>query len=162
VPLAQEPLNDFYRTVHLVVRSNRDADSLMSDLRASIRDIDPDLPVRVQPVTEMIGESLKPQRFSMTVVMVFAAVALVLSTIGIYGVLANVVGQQTHEIGVRIALGAKSRDVIWMVFRRAMIMMSIGLAIGIAGALAVTQLMSGLLYEVRRRTPRRSSAPPPR
>jgi len=149
VPLAQEPLNDFYRTVHLVVRSNRDANSLMTDLRASIREIDPDLPVKVQPVTEMIGESLKPQRFSMTVVMVFAAVALVLSTIGIYGVLANVVGQRTHEIGVRIALGATSRDVIWMVFRRAMVMMSIGVAIGIAGALAVTRLMSGLLYEVR-------------
>jgi putative ABC transport system permease protein len=149
VPIEQEPLNDFYRTVHLVVRSQRDGDSLMSDLRSSIRAIDPDLPVKAQPVTELIGESLRPQRFRMSVVTAFAAVALVLSAIGIYGVLANVVGQQSHEIGVHIALGAKSRDVIWVVFRRIIIMMLIGLAIGIAGALTVTRLMSGLLYEVR-------------
>jgi putative ABC transport system permease protein len=149
VPFAQEPLNDFYRTLHIAVRSNRDADSLMSDLRISIRGIDPDLPVKVQPITEMVGESLKPQRFSMTLVMLFAGVALLLSTIGIYGVLANVVSQQTQEIGVRIALGATPRAVIWIVFHRALIMMVIGLAIGIAGAFAATRLMSGLLYEVR-------------
>jgi predicted permease len=149
VPIAQEPLNDFYRTVHLVVRSNRDADSLMSDLRTSIRGIDPDLPVKVQPITEMVGESLKPQRFSMSLVMLFAGIALLLSTIGIYAVLANVVSQQTQEIGVRIALGAAPRAVISIVFRRALSMMTAGLAIGVAGAFAATRLMSGLLYEVR-------------
>jgi ABC-type antimicrobial peptide transport system permease subunit len=149
VPIAQEPLNDFYRTVHLVIRSNRDEDSLMSDLRTSIRGIDPDLPVKVQPITEMVGESLKPQRFSMSLVMLFAGIALLLSTIGIYGVLANVVSQQTQEIGVRIALGATRGAVISIVFRRTLSMMTAGLAIGVAGAFAATRLMSGLLYEVR-------------
>jgi len=97
----------------------------------------------------MVGESLKPQRFSMSLVMLFAGIALLLSTIGIYGVLANVVSQQTKEIGVRIALGATPHAVISIVFRRALSMMTAGLAIGVAGAFAATRLMSGLLYEVR-------------
>ena len=96
-----------------------------------------------------MGESLKPQRFSTTLVLLFAGIALLLSTLGIYGVLANVVSQQTQEIGVRIALGATTREVIWIVLRRVLTMMSIGGAIGIAGAFAATRLMSSLLYEVR-------------
>ena len=149
VPITQEPLTDFYRTIHLVVRSDRDADSLISDLRSSIREIDPGLPVKVQTVTEMVSESLKPQRFSMTLVLLFAGIALLLSTLGIYGVLASVVSQQTQEIGVRIALGATTPEVIWVVFRRALTMMAIGGAIGIAGAFGAAKLMSSLLYEVR-------------
>jgi len=155
VPISQQPLTadllsgDFFRTVNLVVRSSRDLKSLIPELRASVRQLDPELPVKAEPRTDMIGESLKPQRFSMTVVMLFAILAVGLAAIGIYGVLATVVGQQTHEIGVRMALGARSADLIWMVLRRALALMAIGMGIGIAGALALTHLMSGLLYEVR-------------
>jgi putative ABC transport system permease protein len=149
VPIAQEPLTDFYRTVHLVVRSDRDAGSLSFDLRSSIHEIDPALPVKLQTVTEMVGESLKPQRFSTMLVLLFAGIALLLSTLGIYGVLANVVSQQRKEIGVRIALGATTPEVIWMVFRRATSMIAIGGAFGIAGAFAAARLMSSLLYAVR-------------
>jgi putative ABC transport system permease protein len=85
----------------------------------------------------------------MTVVGLFAIVALGLAAIGIYGVLANAVSQQTHEIGVRMALGANVSAVMWVVLRRALILMAIGVAIGTAGALAVTRVMAGLLYEVR-------------
>jgi putative ABC transport system permease protein len=85
----------------------------------------------------------------MGAVMLFAAIALILATIGIYGVLSNVVSQQRLEIGVRIALGATAADVIWMVLRRALTFMAAGVCIGIAGALGVTRLMSGFLYEVR-------------
>ena len=92
---------------------------------------------------------MKPQRFSMTVVGLFAIVALGLAAIGIYGVLANVVSQQTHEIGVRMALGARASAVMWSVLRRALVLMAIGVAIGTAGALALTRVMAGLLYEVR-------------
>jgi ABC-type antimicrobial peptide transport system permease subunit len=137
------------RTVNLVVRANRDADSVIADLRTSIRQIDPQLPVVTQSLTDMIGDSLKPQRFSMGAVMLFAAIALLLAAVGIYGVLSNVVSQQTLEIGVRIALGATTSDVIWMVFRRALVFVTIGVGIGILGALAATRLMSGLLYEIR-------------
>ena len=137
------------RTVNLVVRANRDSDSLIADLRTSIRQLDPELPVKIQTLGEMIGDSVKPQRFSMGAVMLFAAVALLLAAIGIYGVLSNVVSQQTMEIGVRIALGATTSDVIWMVLRRALTFTTIGVGIGALGAFGVTRLMSSMLYEVR-------------
>src|SRR5215471_14758890 len=149
IPLTQEPLNDFFRTVNLVVRSNRDANSIISELRNAVHEIDSDLPLEVQPLTEMIGDSVKPQRFSMTLVIVFAAMALALSAIGIYGVLTNVVSQQKHEIGVRMALGATANDVMLLVLARALKLMAIGIVIGVAGAISITQLMSTLLYEVR-------------
>src|SRR6185436_19084378 len=79
----------------------------------------------------------------------FAMVALGLAAMGIYGVLANVVLEQTREIGLRLALGATSRDVLWLVFRRALVMAASGVAIGIAGALAITRVLSGLLYQIR-------------
>jgi predicted permease len=153
VPTLQETDDDFksglQRTVNLVVRTNRDAGSVIADLRTSIRQMDPELPVVTQTLNDMIGDSLKPQRFSTGAVMLFAAIALLLAAVGIYGVLSNVVSQQTLEIGVRVALGATTSDVIWMVLRRALVFLSIGVAIGAFGALAVTRLMSSLLYEIR-------------
>jgi putative ABC transport system permease protein len=149
IPLSQEFLNDFFRTVNLVVRSDRDSNSIISELRNGIREIDPELPLEVQPLTDMIRDSVKPQQFSMTLVIVFAAIALALSAIGLYGVLTNVVSQQTHEIGVRLALGATGSEVMLLVLRRALTLMGIGIAIGVAGAIAVTHLMSTLLYEIR-------------
>jgi ABC-type antimicrobial peptide transport system permease subunit len=85
----------------------------------------------------------------MTVMTAFAGLALLLAALGIYGVLANAVAQQTQEIGVRVALGATTFDVMWMVLRRALALMGIGLAIGVAGALAATRTMAGLLFDVR-------------
>jgi len=140
----------FFSDVNVIVRSERDPASVVGGLRSAVERLDPALPIpKVQSVTDIVGESVKPQRFSMTVVALFAGVALVLAAIGIYGVLANVVTQQTHEIGVRVALGATSSDVLWMVLRRAVILMAAGVAIGLAGALALTRVMAGLLYEVR-------------
>lgn len=152
VPASQEvdaAFTGFNRTVHIVVRSSRDADSLIPELRASIHRIDPELPMKTQALTDMIGESLQPQRFSMSVVMLFAVIALGLASIGVYGVLSNVVSQQTQEIGVRIALGATPGGIVWMVFSRALTFMTAGLGIGIVGAIGLTRLMAGMLYEVR-------------
>jgi len=157
VPLYQVPDDDVadtitgeFRTVNLVARSRSDADALIAGIRGELQRMDPALPLaQAQTLNEMIGESVKPQRFSMTVVAGFAAVALVLAAIGIYGVLANAVSQQTHEIGVRMALGAGALEIVWMVLRRALTLMAIGVALGVAGALALTRLMAGLLYEVR-------------
>jgi putative ABC transport system permease protein len=140
----------FFSSVHVVARSTRSEAAIAPELQRALQQLDPDLPLPVaRPVSEIIGESVKPQRFSMTLVALFAGVALVLAAIGIYGVLANVVTQQTHEIGVRIALGASRSAVLWMVLRRALVLMMLGLAIGTAGALAATRVMRGLLYEVR-------------
>jgi ABC-type antimicrobial peptide transport system permease subunit len=85
----------------------------------------------------------------MTVMTAFAGLALMLAALGIYGVLANAVVQQTQEIGVRVALGATAGDVVWMVLRRALMLMGAGLVIGLGGALAITRTMSSLLFEVR-------------
>ena len=140
----------FYRQVNMVTRSDRDPSAVLGDLRSALQRLDPALPVSdAQTVTDVVSDSVKPQRFGMTVVGLFAIVALGLAAIGIYGVLANAVSQQTHEIGVRMALGANASAVMWVVLRRALMLMAIGVAIGTAGALALTRVMAGLLYEVR-------------
>src|SRR5207244_12526859 len=136
-------------TFNLIVRSNRSSESLIADLRGVVQHLDPALPVsKAQSLTGMINESVKPQRFSMTVVMLFAVIGLGLAGIGIYGVLAKVISQQSHEIGIRMALGATGGSLVWMVLRRALILMSIGVAIGAAGALALTYFMAGFLDDV--------------
>ena len=156
-PLAEE-LGDafqgrilgFYSGVNVIARAEGDPASVVAGLRGALGRLDPALPVaNAQTVTDIVGESMKPQRFSMTLVALFAGVALALAAIGIYGVLANVVAQQTHEIGVRVALGASRSDVLWLVLRRALVLMGTGVLIGVAGALALTRVMAGLLYEVR-------------
>jgi len=118
--------------------------------RAALRELDATVPVYdVATTRELIDRSAAPRRFVMRLLAAFAAAALLLAALGIYGVLANAVSQQTQEIGVRVALGATTGDVMWMVLGRAFTMMGIGLAIGVAGALAVTRTMAGLLFEIR-------------
>jgi putative ABC transport system permease protein len=157
VPLAQvsdagvaDTITGMFRTMSLAVRSGGGAEAVLNGVRAGIERLDPALPVsKAETLDALIAESVKPQRFSMTVLGLFALVALGLAAVGIYGVLANAVSQQTHEIGVRMALGASATRVIWTVLRRAVILMAIGVAAGLAGALALTRVMAGLLYEVR-------------
>jgi putative ABC transport system permease protein len=139
-----------YRTVNVVARTDRDPEAAVGALRGALQRLDPSLPIsNARQLGDVVSESVKPQQFSMAVVALFAIVALGLAAIGIYGVLANTVSQQTHEIGVRMALGARAADVMWTVLRRALALMAIGVAIGTVGALALTRVMAGLLYEVR-------------
>jgi putative ABC transport system permease protein len=144
------PVIRFFSEVNLIVRSTRQQATLIGELSATMRRLDPDLAIsNVQPVIEIIDDSVKSQRFSTTVLTTFAMVALLLAALGIYGVLGNVVAQQTKEIGVRMALGAPSSSVLWLVLRRALTLMAIGTVIGLAGATALARVMSGLLYEVQ-------------
>jgi putative ABC transport system permease protein len=157
VPQTYEPTDqqgngaaNFYRRVNLIARATGDASAALGAIRAAVHRLDPALPVAdATTVLDVVNESVKPQRFSMTVVGGFALVALALAAIGIYGVLTNAVTQQTHEIGVRMALGATAADVMWSVLRRALILMAIGVALGTAGALALARLVAALLYEIR-------------
>ena len=157
IPQTYEPIEqqsnaaaNFYRRVNLVVRGSGDAASLLPAVRAVIQRLDPQLPLsEAMAAADVVGETVKPQRFSMTLVGLFAIVALGLAAIGVYGVLANAVAQQTHDIGIRMALGASSSDVMWSVLRRALLLMAAGVAIGSAGALALTRVMAGMLYEIR-------------
>jgi ABC-type antimicrobial peptide transport system permease subunit len=97
---------------------------------------------------EVLGEETASRRLGMTLITIFAALALLLATIGIYGVLAYFVVQHTQEIGVRVALGAQRRDILALVLRRGMTLTLVGVAVGVAAAFALTRLMASLLYGV--------------
>ncbi|MGH9344633.1 MAG: ABC transporter permease, partial [Terriglobia bacterium] len=136
-------------SMQLAVRTAVDPDSIVSAVRAQVRDVDPGQPLyHVATLEQTLSESLAPRRFNMLLLGIFAAIALTLATIGIYGVMAFSVTQRTHEIGIRMALGAQKNDVFKMVVGRGIKLALIGVAIGICGALALTRFLSSLLYSV--------------
>jgi len=102
----------------------------------------------IKPMEEVVADSLAARRFSMILLGVFAALALLLSSIGIYGVISYVVGQRTHEIGIRMALGAQRGHVLTLMLGEGMKMALVGVAIGIAAALGLTRLMASMLFGV--------------
>ncbi len=119
----------------------------MAAIRREVAQLDSDLPVsKVMTMTEVIDESIWQPRLYATLFAVFAGGALLLALIGIYGVMAFLVQTRTHEIGVRMALGATARDVFKLIVGRGMKLTVIGVLIGIAGAAAVTRLMHSLLF----------------
>jgi predicted permease len=134
----------------IVVRTaSSDSDALMSSIRGRLRAIDPNVPIyQARTIDQLMGESVAKPRFYMLLLGAFALCALVLAAIGIYGVMAYVVGQRTHEIGVRMALGARGTQVLREVVARGMRPAAVGLAAGLAGALALTGVLSKLLYGV--------------
>jgi putative ABC transport system permease protein len=133
----------------IAVRTTVDPMSLAGAVREEIRAVDRDLPpFDIKPMTEVLSASLATQRFTMLLLGVFAAVALGLAAIGIYGVIAYSVTQRTHEIGVRRALGAKSGDVMILIVGEALRLATVGIAVGLAASLAVTRLIAGLLFGI--------------
>jgi putative ABC transport system permease protein len=118
-------------------------------MRDAMREIDPEQPVHdVRTLEQVRAESLAPSRLTTMLLGVFAALALAISAAGIAGILAFAVGQRTHEIGIRMAMGAVPGDVLWMVLRQAALLVLPGLAIGAVGALLLTRLLTGLLFGV--------------
>jgi predicted permease len=134
----------------IVMRSRSEPLALASAATAAIRSIDPNQPVsEVRVLEEVISESVARQRFNMALLAIFAAVALALATVGIYGVISYSVAQRTRELGVRVALGARPIDVLRDVVGRGMALAGIGLALGLAASFALTRLMASLLYGVK-------------
>ena len=118
-------------------------------MRAEIHAIDPAQPVyHVKTLERLVGDSLLPRSTSAALMLLFSALALLLAAIGVYGVVAYGVSQQTREFGLRIALGATPRDLLTLVLRSGLLMIGAGIALGVAGALAVSRLMAGALFGV--------------
>jgi putative ABC transport system permease protein len=115
-----------------------------------LKEIDPNLPLSdVQTLDEIVSRSLAPRRFNMFLLAIFAAIALLLALVGIYGVLAYSVGQRTAEIGLRVALGATQARVLALVLGQGMRPILLGAAIGVLGAAALSQLISSLLFGIK-------------
>ncbi|MFY9608146.1 MAG: ABC transporter permease [Blastocatellia bacterium] len=138
-----------WRSMSLSVRTTGDPAAMISAIRDQVWSVDKDLAI-ANPSTmkAILARSVAPQRFSMILLAVFAAVAMVLATVGVYSVLSYTVAQRSHELGVRMALGAQTGDVVKLVLVHGMRLTCIGTAIGVLSAFAVTRLLKSLLYEV--------------
>lgn len=132
----------------IVVRSTTDPQSLIPAMRGAVASLRSDVPLRFRTLEGVFSSSLDQRRFSLMLYGVFAAVALVIAAIGIYGVISYSVAQRTQEIGIRMALGAQRRDVLRLVIRQGMKLALIGVSVGLAGALALTGLLKSMLYGV--------------
>ena len=135
--------------MNLVVRTTSDPLSLVGAVKSQIQAIDKDLPIAdAKSMQQLLAESVSGRRFNMLLLTVFAVVALMLAIVGIYGVMSYTVTQRTHEIGIRVAVGAQSRDVFRMVIGQGMMLAMIGVAFGLVGAFALTRLMTSMLFGV--------------
>jgi predicted permease len=142
------------RGMTVVVRSAADPAALPAAVRDRIRQIDPDLPLyNVRTMEQRVDESLARRRFAMLLLALFAAVALGLSAVGVYGVIAFLVSQSTREVGIRMALGATPGNILNLIVRQGMLVAVAGLALGLAGAFAMAGLMRSLLFGIRATDP---------
>ncbi len=146
MPLSQKPPD----TLNVAVRTQVEEASFAATFQRSVAAIDANLPVfEVRTMEERLFESVAQPRFRTVLLGVFAALALVMAVVGLYAVMAVSVAQRTHELGIRIALGAQRRDVIGMVLGQGIKLVSLGIMIGLAGAWALTRVLTTLLYGVK-------------
>jgi putative ABC transport system permease protein len=145
VPFAQAPLYGG----EVVVRSSSSASSVTAGIRETVRSIDKDLPVTdVESFPEAVGASVAQERFRTLLMSAFSGIALMLAAVGIFGVISYSAAQRTHEIGIRMALGAQQRNVLRLILGQGTKLALLGLGAGAAAALPLTHLMAGLLYGV--------------
>jgi len=146
--------NGFERTATLVIRTTGDAAAMAPLIRSAVANVDPQVPIGiVRRMDDVIGESVAPRRLNFLLVSAFAAVALLLTAAGLYGVMSYLVTQRTREIGVRMALGATQRQVLALVLRDAGTMTVLVIGVGIAGALVLTRSMTSMLFGISAANP---------
>jgi predicted permease len=155
VPHLYVPLNQFVgRTLSLALRTSLPASKLEAQIRGAIQGVDPGLPVfNVTSMDEVLDTSLASRRFSANLVAGFAGVALLLASIGIYGLLAYMVGQRSREIGLRLALGAQRADILRLVLGKGVVLAGLGIVIGVIFSASTASTMASLLYGVRPHDP---------
>src|SRR5208283_5036860 len=133
----------------LVVRSSSEAASLAGPLRREIQSLDPGVTLaQIGTMEQALASSVSQPRFDTMLLALFAGIALLLAAVGIYGLIAYTVAQRTHEIGVRMALGAAQSDVVRMVLQQGALLAAIGIAIGLTGAFALTRLLKSMLFGI--------------
>jgi len=148
-PMVYLPFVGKMNSMTLAVRTAIEPSAVVSAVRTAVRGADARIPIaRVQTADDIVSASLGPRRFNMFLIACFAGVALVLASVGLYGVMSYLVSQRTHDIGVRLALGALPGDVFRLVVGRGMILAGAGSAIGLAGAFWLTRWLQTLLFRV--------------
>jgi len=145
--------NLYQRGAHhlaIFLRGHLDSAAIPDQVRKEVQSVDPTLPVfGAQMLNETVSVSLAQRRFAMIIVVLFALTALLLTGLGIYGVISYIVSERTHEIGIRLALGAEKRDILKMVLRQGLGLAIAGAVVGLAGSVMVSHLITGLLYGVK-------------
>jgi putative ABC transport system permease protein len=150
VPQAQVPFNQ----MTMIVKTNNDPNSLITTVQHEVNAMDKELPVfNIKTMDDYIAASVAAPRFNTTLLAIFAAVALVLTIVGLYGVMSYSVAQRTNEIGIRMALGAQTHDVLRLIVAQGFKLILLGLAIGLVGAFAVMRVISSLLFGVTTKDP---------
>ncbi len=145
LPHSQAP----FLRMALQVRTATDPTSIVSAIRKEVHAMNPELPVYgIKTMDDLLVESVAPRRFALVLIGLFAALALLVASIGIYGVISYSVTERTREFGLRMALGAMQGDVLRSVLGRGLRMVAIGIVVGVAGALAVTRLLASYLFGV--------------
>jgi len=148
LPVAQAPYGT--QAAYFAVRSSRPPMTLVADMRAAIRAADPQQPIaNAKALEELIHESMGQRRLALLLLGVFAGLALVLASLGIYGVISHNVAQRTRELGIRMALGAAQSNVLGLVIRQGLRLTAIGISLGALAAIALTRVMQSQLYEVQ-------------
>jgi putative ABC transport system permease protein len=154
MPYRQAGSQYWYAPRDLVIRASVDPTSLAAAVTAKVREVDPDQPVsNIRTMEQVLGEQFQQRRTGTTLLGVFAALAMLLAALGIYGVLSYFVTQRTPEFGVRMALGAQTADILRLVLTRGMSLALAGVVIGLAASFALTRLMRSLLFEVNASDP---------
>jgi putative ABC transport system permease protein len=133
----------------VIIKAAGDPTQLVASARGQVQAVDPDQPIyNIRTMNEICSESVAPERMNLMLLTIFAGIALVLAVVGIYGVMSYTVTQRTHEIGIRMAIGAEPRDVFRMVIGQGMMLALIGVACGLVGAFSLTRLMTTMLFGV--------------
>jgi putative ABC transport system permease protein len=134
----------------LAIHTSSDPRSLAGVVERQVQGLDPDQPVyRIRTMSELMSESMGRRRLSMFLLAIFAGVALALAAVGIYGIMSYSVAQRAHEVGIRMALGARSSDVLRMVLGQSLGLTVAGIVAGLLGSLALTNFLSSLLFDVK-------------
>jgi ABC-type antimicrobial peptide transport system permease subunit len=146
-PYRQMP---FVLGMYAYIRTARNPEQAFSEIRRTVNSLDPNLPVfQMKTIDQQMEESLLTERLVASLSAAFGFLATLLAAIGLYGVMAYTVARRTREIGVRMALGASSGDVVWLVMREVLLLVGIGIAVGMPAALALTRLVKSQLYGIQ-------------